>query len=160
MARSGIRRSRLRFGILWWSVSKTDPSHPHPIILATSLYAPPSLSLSLRSQSQTKPTPSISKSPFPNPKRSQKQTHLLTFPPTHTHHHPTLSLPTGAPDALQQPIALGEAVHAVVALAHGAHEAAQRVRHVLARVSPALVHLADAELHARVVLGRDDSVRR
>jgi len=68
-----------------------------------------------------------------------------------------LSAPT--PHPLQIPIPLRQAVHAVVALAHGAHEPAQRVHLVLARVPPVLIHLADGDLHGAVVLGLDDAVR-
>lgn len=68
-------------------------------------------------------------------------------------------LPARAPNTLQEPIPLRQPVHAVVALAHGAHKAAQRIRLVLARVAAVLVHLADADLHRGVVLGLDDAVR-
>lgn len=50
-----------------------------------------------------------------------------------------------------------EPVEAVVALAHGAHEAAQGVHLVLARVAPVLIDLADADLDRSVVLGLDDA---
>lgn len=82
-----------------------------------------------------------------------------------SHHHlrshiftSHLSAPT--PHPLQKPIPLAEPVDAIVRLAHGPHEAAQRVHLVLARVPPVLVHLADRDLHAAVVLGLDDAVRR
>jgi hypothetical protein len=67
--------------------------------------------------------------------------------------------PARAPDVLEEAVALREAVQRVVALAHGADKAAQRVRLVLARVPAVLVDLADADLHRRVVLGLDDAVR-
>lgn len=52
---------------------------------------------------------------------------------------------------------MGEPVHRVVALAHGAYEAAQSIGLVLAGVATVLVHLADADLDGRVVLGLDDA---
>lgn len=61
------------------------------------------------------------------------------------------------PDTLEVAVPLGEAVHAVVALAHRAHEAAERVDLVLAGVAAVLVDLADAELDRCVVLGLDDA---
>lgn len=64
------------------------------------------------------------------------------------------------PDTLKVAVPLGEAVHAVVALAHCAHEAAKRVDLVLASVTAVLVHLGDADLNRAVVLGLDDAVGR
>ena len=61
------------------------------------------------------------------------------------------------PDTLEVAVPLGEAVHAVVALAHRAHEAAERVDLVLAGVAAVLVDLCDADLHRGVVLGLDDA---
>ena len=73
---------------------------------------------------------------------------------------PNLSLATPPPHALQQPNPLRHPVKAIVALAHRAHEAAERVHLVLARVPAVLVHFADGDLHAGVVFGFDDAVRR
>jgi hypothetical protein len=64
------------------------------------------------------------------------------------------------PDTLEVTVPLGEAVHAVVALAHRAHEAAERVDLVLAGVAAVLVDLGDADLDGAVVLGLDDAVGR
>jgi hypothetical protein len=66
-------------------------------------------------------------------------------------------LPGRAPDALEEAILLCEPVEAVVALAHGADEAAQGVGLVLAGVAAVLVNLADADLDGGVVLGLDDA---
>jgi len=85
---------------------------------------------------------------------------LSTSFPISLPHSPTANLPAPTPHILQEPIPLRQTVDAVVALAHGAHEAAQRVRLVLARVSAVLVHLGHRDLHARVVLGFDDAVGR
>jgi hypothetical protein len=63
------------------------------------------------------------------------------------------------PDVLEA-VALGEAVHAVVALAHGADEAAEGVDLVLASVTAVLVNLGDGDLDRAVVLGLDDAVGR
>jgi len=52
---------------------------------------------------------------------------------------------------------LCEPVEAIVALAHGAHEAAHGVDLVLAGVAAVLVNLADADLDGGVVLGLDDA---
>ena len=68
-------------------------------------------------------------------------------------------LPASTPHTLQEPIPLRKTVDTVVALAHGAHEAAQRVHLVLARVTSIGVDLADRDLHGAVVLGLDDAVR-
>ena len=64
------------------------------------------------------------------------------------------------PDTLEEAVPLGEAVDAVVALAHCAHEAAKRVDLVLAGVAAVLVDLGDADLDGAVVLGLDDAVGR
>jgi hypothetical protein len=64
------------------------------------------------------------------------------------------------PDTLEETVPLGEAVDAVVALAHCAHEAAKRVDLVLAGVAAVLVNLGDADLDRAVVLGLDDAVGR
>ena len=68
------------------------------------------------------------------------------------------NLPASAPDVLEESIALRKAVHAVVALAHGAYEAAEGVGLVLAGVAAVLVDLGDGELDGGVVLGLDDTV--
>jgi hypothetical protein len=62
-----------------------------------------------------------------------------------------------APDALEEAILLCEPVEAVVALAHGADEAAEGVDLVVAGVAAVLVNLADADLDGSVVLGLDDA---
>jgi hypothetical protein len=67
---------------------------------------------------------------------------------------------TRVPDVLEEAVALGEAVHAVVALAHGADEAAEGVDLVLASVTAVLVNLGDRDLDRAVVLGLDDAVGR
>ena len=64
------------------------------------------------------------------------------------------------PDTLEVTVPLGEAVHAVVALAHGADEAAKSVDLVLASVTAVLVNLGDGDLDRAVVLGLDDAVGR
>jgi hypothetical protein len=66
-------------------------------------------------------------------------------------------LPRRAPDALEEAILLCEPVEAVVALAHGAHEAAEGVDLIVAGVAAVLVNLADADLDGGVVLGLDDA---
>jgi hypothetical protein len=70
------------------------------------------------------------------------------------------ALSARAPYALQETVSLCEAVDAVVALAHGTHEAAEGVRLVLASVPAVLADLADGDLDRGVVLGLDDAVRR
>lgn len=67
-------------------------------------------------------------------------------------------LSAGAPDVLEVAVTLGEAVDAVVGLAHGADEAAEGVGLGLAGVSAVLVDLGDADLNRAVVLGLDDAV--
>lgn len=71
--------------------------------------------------------------------------------------HDPKHLPRRAPDALEEAVLLCEPVEAVVALAHGADEAAECVDLVLAGVAAALVNLANAELDGGVVLGLDDA---
>jgi hypothetical protein len=64
-----------------------------------------------------------------------------------------------APDVLDDAVPLGEAVHGVVGLAHGADEAAEGVGVVLAGDGAAvLVDLGDVDLDGAVVLGLDDAV--
>jgi len=65
-----------------------------------------------------------------------------------------------APDALQEPILLRQAVKSVVALGPRPHEAAQCIHLVLARVSAVLIHFANADLDRGVVFGFDDAVGR
>ncbi len=83
-----------------------------------------------------------------------------------THHPPfpiasCRNLPLGAPDVLEEAVALGEPVQRIVALAHGADEAGQSIDDVLALDGTAvLVDLGDGELAGTVVLGLDDSARR
>jgi hypothetical protein len=81
---------------------------------------------------------------------------VRTFPPVLVSVSTDLSL--GAPHVLQQSVTLREAVQGVIALAAGAHEAAQGVHLVLAGVTAVLVNLADGELHGGVVVGLDDAV--
>ena len=65
------------------------------------------------------------------------------------------------PDILQQTVALRQAVHGVVALAHGSDEAAEGVDMVLSLDGTAvLVNLGDGDLDGSVVLGLDDTVGR
>ena len=86
--------------------------------------------------------------------------------PSWTHHLPlqiasTRNLPLGAPDVLEEAVALGEAVEGIVALTHGADETRQSVDDVLALDGTAvLVDLGDGDLARAVVLGPDDSARR
>jgi hypothetical protein len=69
--------------------------------------------------------------------------------------HNDLSL--RAPDTLEEAVLLGEPVDGVVALAHGADEAAEGVDLVVAGVATVLIDLADADLNGAVVLGLDDA---
>lgn len=70
-----------------------------------------------------------------------------------------LNLSLGAPDVLEETIALGESVQGVVALAHGADEARESIDNVLTGDGPAvLVNLGDGDLARAVVLGLDDAV--
>ena len=66
-------------------------------------------------------------------------------------------LPRRRPDGLEEAVALCEAVHAVVRLAHGADEARESVDLVLAGVATVLVDLSDADLDGSVILGLDDA---
>lgn len=70
----------------------------------------------------------------------------------------SLPLAAGRPHVLQVSITLGKTVEGVVALATGTHEAAQRVRLVLASCAAGLVDLSDGDLHRAVVVGLDDAV--
>lgn len=65
-------------------------------------------------------------------------------------------LPT--PYALQHSIPLRQSIQRVIALAHGAHKAAQSVYLVFARVPSIFVHFADGDLHRGVVFGFDDAI--
>lgn len=78
---------------------------------------------------------------------------VCSVPQLHIPRH----LPRRAPDALEETILLCEPVEAVVALAHGADEAAKGVDLVLAGVAAVLVDLANAELDGGVVLGLNDA---
>jgi hypothetical protein len=70
-----------------------------------------------------------------------------------------LDLSLAAPDALDEAVALRQAVHGIVALAHRSHEAAEGVDVVLAGDGAAvLVDLGDGDLDGAVVLGLDDAV--
>lgn len=71
---------------------------------------------------------------------------------SHTPH-----LPARAPHALQEAIPLRQPVHAVVALAHRAHEAAERIDLVLARVAAILVNLGDGDLDGCCVCAQLDT---
>jgi hypothetical protein len=75
---------------------------------------------------------------------------------THTCH--PLSLAASTPHILQQPIPLTQPIQRIIALAHRAHEAAQRVDLVLARIASVLVDFADGDLYRGVVFGFDDAV--
>jgi len=67
------------------------------------------------------------------------------------------NLPLGAPDVLEQAVALGQAVQSIVALTHGTHETREGVDDVLALDGTAvLVDLCDSDLAGAVVLGLDD----
>lgn len=64
-----------------------------------------------------------------------------------------------APDVLEETVTLSEAVHGVVALAHGTDETAEGVDVVLAGDGTAvLVNLGDRDLDGAVILGLDDAV--
>ena len=83
--------------------------------------------------------------------------------PTRTHAHtvmcPERALSLGAPDALEETVPLGEPVHGVVALGHGADETGEGVDVVLAGdLTAVLVNLGDGDLDGGVVLGLDDAV--
>jgi hypothetical protein len=71
--------------------------------------------------------------------------------------HMPSPLPRSTPDTLEEAVPLCEPVDAVVALAHGAYEAAERICLVLARVATVLIDFADADLDRRMVLGFDDA---
>ncbi|KAI6945477.1 hypothetical protein KC341_g103 [Hortaea werneckii] len=75
-------------------------------------------------------------------------------------HRSNTRLSAAAPHTLEVAVPLGEPVHAVVALAHRAHETAQSVGLVLAGVAAVLVNVADGDLGRGVVGGLDDAVRR
>lgn len=83
-----------------------------------------------------------------------------------THHPPfqiasRRNLALGAPDVLEEPVALSKAVQRVVALAHGADKAGEGIDDVLALDGPAvLVDLGDGDLARTVVLGLDDAAGR
>jgi len=70
----------------------------------------------------------------------------------------TSPLATSAPHILQQPIPLTQPIQRIIALAHRAHEAAQRIYLVLASVAAVLVDFADRNLYRGVVFGFDDAV--
>jgi hypothetical protein len=87
---------------------------------------------------------------------------LLLYHPFLPPPSPSVTLPPycssrglAAPNGLQEAIALGQSVQAVVALGATAHEAAERIHLVLARVAARLVDFADADLDRRVVFGFD-----
>jgi hypothetical protein len=94
---------------------------------------------------------------------------LIPFTPkrvgsTHLHESQVIvsmitDLTAPAPHSLQETILLCQPVQRIVALAHGAYEAAKSISLVLARVSSILVHEADGKLHRGVVLSFDDAVR-
>jgi hypothetical protein len=70
-----------------------------------------------------------------------------------------LRLSLTAPDTLEETVSLRKAVHGVVALAHGADEAAEGVDLVVALDGTAvLIDLRDRDLDGAVVLGLDDAV--
>jgi hypothetical protein len=71
--------------------------------------------------------------------------------------HIPIRLSGSAPDALEVAIFLCEPVQAVVALAHGADEAAEGVDLGIASVAAVLVNLGDGDLDRCVVLGLDDA---
>lgn len=110
------------------------------------------------------PLPSPNKPPLPSPSiflplpLSQFPNAKDPPPPL-----PSLSLnklpsSRSSPNCLQKAIALRQPIETVVALAHGAQEAAQRIRLRFARVPPVLIYLANGDLHRRVVFGRDQPV--
>jgi hypothetical protein len=82
-------------------------------------------------------------------------------PRTSCPQNPSPNLALRAPDALQEPVALCEAVEGVVALAHGADEPGEGIGDVLALDGAAvLIDLGDGDLAGPVVLGLDDAARR
>lgn len=71
----------------------------------------------------------------------------------------TGNLSHGAPDALEESVALGQSVQSIVALTHRSHETAEGVDVVLSLdLSAVLVDLGDGDLDGGVVLGLDDAV--
>lgn len=69
-------------------------------------------------------------------------------------------LSDGAPDVLDEAVALGQTVERIVALAHGPDKSAEGVDVVLALDGTAvLVNLRNRDLDRGVVLGLDDAVR-
>jgi len=69
-------------------------------------------------------------------------------------------LSDGAPDVLDEAVALSKAVQGIVALAHGPNESAEGIDVVLALDGTAvLVDLGDGNLNRGVILGLDDAVR-
>ena len=62
------------------------------------------------------------------------------------------------PNTLQEPIPLRQSVDAVVSLSPRSDESTQRICLVLACIPAVLVNFANADLHAGVVFGFDDSV--
>lgn len=89
-----------------------------------------------------------------------KVSHLPSSTPCPLRCNPALRLSAAGPHTLEVAVPLGEPVHAVVALAHRAHETAQGVGLVLAGVAAVLVNVADGDLGGGVVGGLDDAVRR
>ena len=89
-----------------------------------------------------------------------KVSHLPSSTPCPLRCNPALRLSAAGPHTLEVAVPLGEPVHAVVALAHRAHETAQGVGLVLAGVAAVLVNVADRDLGGGVVGGLDDAVRR
>jgi hypothetical protein len=102
---------------------------------------------------KTNDTTIVSPYPASKPPIPYGRTHL------HESHCPkrrTLTAP--APHGLQEAILLRQSVERIVALAHGAHEAAESIGLVLAGVSAVLVYEANGKLHRGVVLGFDNAV--
>ena len=84
-----------------------------------------------------------------------------SVPPFHhvTERRKKRRLSLAGPDALDNAVALDKSVEGVVALAHGADEAAEGVDVVLALdLAAVLINLGDGDLHRGVVLGLDDAV--
>jgi hypothetical protein len=82
---------------------------------------------------------------------------LFLFLPIEFLRYPLHAL--AAPDALEETVALGQAVDGVVALAHGTDEAAEGVDVVLSGDGAAvLIDLGDGNLDGAMVLGPDDAV--
>jgi len=81
----------------------------------------------------------------PRNRQSQVPDAMLGTQSIHTCH--PLPLTASTPHILQQSIPLAQPIQRIIALAHRAHEAAQSVDLVLARIASVLVNFANGDLH-------------